>query len=66
MKKLKAYWLRFWHCLYYQNKYPLEDHRLTTGYDYKGKVCRIACACEENFWIREDNFKVPPYDVQET
>lgn len=50
MKILKAYWLRWWHCLYFGlTKIMSEDHRLVNQWHY-GKISHIACACGKVFY----------------
>ena len=44
-----AYWLRFWHCLYFTFKDSKQDHRLKTEWTY-GEVSHIACVCGRQFY----------------
>lgn len=53
MKKLKAYWLRFWHCLYYTGKELHIDHRMYTEYENK-KVTYIGCCCGKSFYGKKN------------
>jgi hypothetical protein len=54
MKKTKAKWMRFWHCI----GGGLVGHRLVTGYDVskfygvtvKKKTIYIGCECGKTFY----------------
>lgn len=47
MKKLKAYWLQFWHCIL--NTADAANHRPVDEI-IKGKVVYIGCECGKRFY----------------
>lgn len=53
MIKMKAYWLRWWHCLYFGlTRIFTEDHRMQNQWAYD-KVSHIGCACGKVFYHRK-------------
>ena len=57
IKIYRAFWLRFWHCLYYGYKTfldPHEFHYQHTAKNEDGSIKYIGCKCGECFY---KNFK---------
>lgn len=53
MRILFAFWLRWWHCLYFGlTKIMTEDHRLVNQWTYD-KISHIACACGKVFYHKK-------------
>lgn len=52
VKIVIAYWLRFWHCLYYGiTRILSEDHRMWNNY-VRNTVSMIGCSCGKKFYHR--------------
>lgn len=54
MDVLKAYWFRFWHCLYYTLIIPFNqkhglDHRTKTEW-IDNKITHIGCCCGKSYY----------------
>lgn len=53
MIKIKSYWLRWWHCLYFGlTRIMTEDHRMRNEWTYD-KISHIGCTCGKVFYHRK-------------